>query len=84
MADQVKKPNHYFRYVIEPITFIMQNNIPYAEGNAIKYLCRWRYKHDTKEKQLEDLNKAKQYIDILIELETQSNAKKLIYKLGDK
>tara|TARA_E500000081_G_scaffold9566_1_gene11443 strand:- start:10163 stop:10414 length:252 start_codon:yes stop_codon:yes gene_type:complete len=83
MADQVKKPNHYFRYVIEPITFIMQNNIPYAEANAIKYLCRWRYKHDTKEKQLEDLKKAKQYIDILIELEEQPKDQ-LILKLGNK
>jgi hypothetical protein len=71
MADQVKKPNHYFRYKIEPITFILQNNIPYVEGNVIKYLCRWRFKHLTKEKQIEDLQKAKQYIDLLIEKETQ-------------
>jgi len=83
MADAVKKPDHYFKYKIEPITFIMQNNIPYAEGNAIKYLCRWRLKHSTKEKQLEDLRKAKQYIDILIELETQSEDQ-LILKLGNK
>ena len=36
MADFVKKPPHYFRYKIEPITFIMQNEVPYAEANAIK------------------------------------------------
>jgi len=83
MPDQVKKPNHYFRYKIEPISFIMQNDIPYAEANAIKYLCRWRYKHLTKEKQLEDLHKAKQYIDILIEKETQ-DPNQLILKLGNK
>ena len=58
MADFVKKPPHYFRYKIEPITFIMQNEVPYAEANAIKYLMRWRYKHDTKDKQLQDLHKA--------------------------
>lgn len=81
MADSVKKPSHYFRYKIEPVTFIMQNDIPYAEGNAIKYLCRWRYKHESKEKQIEDLKKAKQYIDLLIEKETQGEQLKL--KLGD-
>jgi len=35
MADIIKHPPHYFRFKIEPITFIMQNEIPYAEGNAI-------------------------------------------------
>ena len=75
MADIIKNPPHYFRFKIEPITFIMQNDIPYAEGNAIKYLCRWRYKHDTKEAQIEDLKKAKQYIDLLIEQETQPDGK---------
>ena len=75
MADKIKHPSHYFRFKIEPITFVMQNNIPYAEGNAIKYICRWRYKHDTKEAQIEDLKKAKQYIDLLIEQETQPEGK---------
>jgi len=72
MADKIKHPPHYFRFKIEPITFIMQNDIPYAEGNAIKYICRWRHKHDTKEEQLGDLKKAIQYINLLIEQETQA------------
>ena len=72
MADKIKHPPHYFRFKIEPITFIMQNEIPYAEGNAIKYICRWRHKHDTKEEQLGDLKKAIQYINLLIEQETQA------------
>ena len=71
MADIIKHPPHYFRFKIEPITFIMQNQIPYAEGNAIKYICRWRHKHKTKEEQLGDLKKAIQYINLLIEQETQ-------------
>ena len=71
MADTIKHPPHYFRFKIEPITFIMQNEIPYAEGNAIKYICRWRHKHKTKEEQLGDLKKAIQYINLLIEQETQ-------------
>ena len=71
MADTIKHPPHYFRFKIEPITFIMQNEIPYAEGNAIKYICRWRHKHETKKEQLADLKKAIQYINLLIEQETQ-------------
>ena len=65
MADKIKHPPHYFRFKIEPITFIMQNDIPYAEGNAIKYICRWRHKHETKKEQLADLKKAIQCINLL-------------------
>ena len=83
MADFVKKPPHYFRYKIEPITFIMQNEIPYAEANAIKYLCRWKFKHESRERQLEDLKKAKQYIDLLIECETKKDGEQLCFKFGD-
>ena len=75
MADKIKNPPHYFRFKIEPITFIMQNNIPYAEGNAIKYICRWRYKHTTKEERIADLKKAQQYLNLLIEQETQPEGK---------
>ena len=71
MADKIKHPPHYFRFKIEPITFIMQNDIPYAEGNAIKYICRWRHKHEDKKEQLTDLKKAIQYLNLLIEQETQ-------------
>ena len=59
-------PKHYSRFKIEPVTFIVENKIPYCEANSIKYLCRWRFKHETVAGQIEDLNKAKQYIDILI------------------
>ena len=83
MADKVKEPPHYFRFKIEPITFIMQNEIPYAEGNAIKYLCRWRFKHKTKEAQIEDLKKAKQYIDLILEHEENKSDDTVKLKLGN-
>ena len=82
MADKVKEPPHYFRFKIEPITFIMQNDIPYAEGNAIKYICRWRFKHKTKEAQIEDLKKAKQYIDLILEHEENKSDNTVKLKLG--
>ena len=49
---------------IQPIDFIMENEIGWCEGNAIKYLCRWRSKNG-----LEDLRKAKHYVELLIDRE---------------
>tara|TARA_R100001086_G_scaffold248976_1_gene187246 strand:+ start:541 stop:750 length:210 start_codon:yes stop_codon:yes gene_type:complete len=54
--------DHYLRMAIQPIEFIIANNIPHLEACAIKYLCRWQEKGGVK-----DLEKAKHYIDILIE-----------------
>ena len=48
--------------VIQPSEFINKNDLPFAEGNAIKYLCRHKQKN-----QKEDLLKAKHYIDMAIE-----------------
>jgi|TARA_R110000744_G_scaffold118083_1_gene220607 hypothetical protein len=63
---EVNNPGYYKNYKIEPVDFIMKNHIPYAEGNVIKYICRWQKKHDTPGNQLEDLLKAKRYVDFLI------------------
>ena len=60
-TDNIKNPKHYSTWKIEPIQFIVENEIPYAEGNIIKYVMRWKYKNG-----LEDLHKAKEYLDILI------------------
>jgi Protein of unknwon function (DUF3310) len=53
--------NHYDKMKIQPITFIVDNDIPFIEGNIIKYVCRWKDKGG-----VEDLKKAKHYLDILI------------------
>jgi len=58
------KPNHYNEYKIKPIDFILKNEIPFCEANVIKYICRWKKKNG-----IEDLQKAKEYIDILIKNE---------------
>lgn len=56
--------DHYKQFKIQPIEFIHQNNIPFIEGNIIKYICRWKDKNG-----IEDLEKIKQYVDILIDFE---------------
>ncbi len=64
MSSAVFRPDHYMKWRFEPITFLMLNNVPFAEGNVIKYLLRWREKNG-----IEDLKKARRYIDMIIELE---------------
>jgi hypothetical protein len=53
---------HYKKYKIQPSLFINKNKILFAEGNAIKYICR----HQDKGKK-QDLLKAIHYIEMIIE-----------------
>ena len=54
--------SHYKNMKIQPAEFINQNNLLFAEGNAIKYICRHKHKGE-----MQDLEKAKHYIDMIIE-----------------
>ncbi len=56
--------SHYKDMPIQPVEFIHKNGIGFCEGAAIKYLCRWRAKGG-----IEDLHKAKHFIDLLLEME---------------
>lgn len=55
--------SHYKTMKIQPIEFIQANDLGFCEGNAVKYLCRYKQKGG-----LQDLHKAKHYIEILIEM----------------
>ena len=56
--------SHYMGMPIQPAEFIHRNGIGFCEGCAIKYLSRWRNKGG-----ISDLEKAKHFIDLLIEME---------------
>jgi hypothetical protein len=56
--------DHYRAKTIQPWDFIAANDIGFLEGNAIKYLARWKEKGG-----IDDLRKARHYVDKLIELE---------------
>jgi Protein of unknwon function (DUF3310) len=58
--------NHYARFKIQPMVYIEENKMPFADGAVVKYITRWRYKNETIEGQLEDLRKAKHFIEMLI------------------
>jgi hypothetical protein len=60
--------NHYKDLKIQPVEFIHANGIGYFEGNVIKYVSRWRAKGG-----MADLEKARHYIDLLIELERRKD-----------
>lgn len=59
--------DHYKKLKIQPIEYIHANSIPFAEGCVIKYVSRWRDKGGIK-----DLEKAKHFIELLIELEIKT------------
>ena len=58
--------DHYKDLPIQPVEYIYANAIGYFEGNVIKYVSRWRKKNG-----IADLEKAKHYIELLIELENR-------------
>lgn len=61
--DKQVSGSHY-KIPIQPVEFIHKNNIPYIEGNVIKYVCR----HKTKNGKA-DILKAIHYLELLLELE---------------
>jgi hypothetical protein len=54
-------PQHY-KSKIQPVDFIVANDIPFIEGNIIKYICRYKEKGG-----VDDLHKAQHYLKMLIE-----------------
>lgn len=58
--------DHYKRQAIQPWDIIVANGLDFFEGNALKYLLRWRLKGG-----VDDLRKARHYIDKLIELQIE-------------
>ena len=71
MTNNIKHPSHYTYGKIETIDFILDKCLDFSLGNAIKYIVRAGHKEGDgmtlMEKTIEDLEKAKQYIDFEIE-----------------
>jgi hypothetical protein len=67
LEEKIKHPK-YYNNGIEMWDYAHSHNLSFYEGNIIKYVTRWKYKNG-----IEDLKKAKEYLDKLIELETNNN-----------
>jgi hypothetical protein len=62
------KCDHYKTMTMQPWDFIIENQLPFCEGNIIKYICRYKNKGG-----IDDLEKAKHYLEKLIEIENRKN-----------
>lgn len=60
MAKQVG--GTHYQLPIQPVEYIVKNNLGYLEGNVIKYVTRYKNKNG-----VEDLHKAMHYLEMLIE-----------------
>ena len=58
--------NHYKNFTIQPVEFISKNNLNFLQGCIIKRICRYRVPGG---KGLQDLEKIKHEIDLIIQLE---------------
>jgi hypothetical protein len=54
--------DHYKNMKIQPAEFINENKLLFAEGNAIKYICRHKQKGKRK-----DIEKAIHYLEMILE-----------------
>ena len=61
LEDQIGG-KHYRNMKIQPAEFINENKLLFAEGNAIKYICR----HQSKGK-AQDIEKAIHYLEMILE-----------------
>ena len=63
--------SHYQNMVMQPSEFINKNKLPFAEGSAIKYICR----HAAKGKE-EDIHKAIHYLEMILDRDYQDTQPK--------
>lgn len=60
--------SHYQDFAIQPWEYNIRNNIPWPEGEIIKYVSRWRDKNG-----LQDLQKAKDVLEAIMKHEIAEN-----------
>ena len=66
--DKQVSGDHYKDKAIQPVVYIHANKLGFCEGNVVKYITRWKDKNG-----IADLEKAKHYIELLIQLETEQS-----------
>jgi len=62
--EEVTNPKHYNERKMEPLDYIIANELDFLEGNIVKYITRYTYKGG-----VNDLLKARTYLEKLIERE---------------
>jgi|TARA_R100001163_G_scaffold65817_1_gene65218 hypothetical protein len=62
LATEKQMGGDHYKKQIQPIEYIVANNLSFCMGNVVKYVTR------DKEDKVQDLLKAKHYIDLELEL----------------
>ena len=62
--------SHYQNFKIQPSKFVVENELLFPEGCAIKYICRHRFKGKK-----EDVLKAIHFLEMIIERDYSGPAK---------
>lgn len=65
--NEITSPQHYAQGSIQPIDYIIANNLDFCAGNVVKYVTRYKYKNG-----IADLKKAQFYIERLIKDEERN------------
>ena len=60
--------DHYLKFAIQPVEFALANHLDFFQKDIVKYVTR---RKGDKAKRIEDLEKAKHYIDLYIEAISQ-------------
>jgi len=70
LEDIINRPSHYTDYKIEPVTFVMENRLPFEIGNIVKYACRAGKKlypnQDATQSRITDMRKVIRYAEMEI------------------
>jgi len=67
MQDALNKQeggNHYKDLAIQPIEYIVKNNLDFLQGNIIKYVTRHKNKNGA-----QDIKKAIHYLELILALQ---------------
>jgi len=61
-GERKQEGGTHYQLPIQPIDYIVKNDIPYREGNVIKYVTRHKNKNGA-----EDIRKAIHYLEMILE-----------------
>ena len=61
-SERQEGGSHYKSMAIQPGEFIRKNGLGWYEGNAIKYICRYKQKGG-----IQDIKKAIHYLELILE-----------------
>lgn len=64
VSKDIRQQSHYTQHKIQPVVFIGENKLDFLAGNVVKYVSRYNMKNG-----VEDLEKARHYLDMLIQRE---------------